>query len=92
MSDDGKHGSVDGPTDPYEREPGYETEVDGTSGRTPTDVVAGIGIGVLALIAFGFFHVAVWIAFPVAIVVALLAWQLLAARRRRKRRVHGDRV
>jgi hypothetical protein len=84
MTDGGGSGSREQSDDPYKRRHRYETEVDGLSGRTPTDLAAGVGVAILALVLFGFFQLAQWIAFPGAAVVALVVWQLLAALRRRR--------
>jgi hypothetical protein len=60
----------------YERRPGYVTEVDGRTNQTPMPIVAAVVAAVLTRFLSGLFQVDQWIAWPAAVVVAVIVWQL----------------
>jgi hypothetical protein len=78
---------ADGPAvdehDPYERRPGYVTSVDGRTDRMTTDMFAGVVVGFVLVIVFGFFHLVEWIAIGAAVVIGAAVWLVLRSRRRR---------
>lgn len=84
---------ADGPAvdehDPYERRPGYVTSGDGRTDRMTTDMFAGIAVGFVLVLVFGFFQLVEWIAIGVAVVIGAAVWLVLRSRRRRADRRAG---
>ncbi|MCS6573348.1 hypothetical protein NYS52_02300 [Curtobacterium flaccumfaciens pv. flaccumfaciens] len=84
---------ADGPAvdehDPHERRPGYVTSVDGRTDRMTTDMFAGVVVGFVLLLVFGFFQLVEWIAIVAAVVIGAAVWLVLRSRRRRADRRAG---
>ncbi|QVG65269.1 hypothetical protein JG551_002671 [Curtobacterium flaccumfaciens pv. flaccumfaciens] len=84
---------ADGPAvdehDPYERRPGYVTSADGRTDRMTTDMFAGVVVGFVLVLVFGFFQLVEWIAIGAAVVIGAAVWLVLRSRRRRADRRAG---
>ncbi|WP_159570480.1 hypothetical protein [Curtobacterium sp. 18060] len=82
---------IDMPHDPaiydpadYERRPGYVTEVDGRTGQTPIAVAVSVASLMCALFVGGLIGLDRWIAWPFAIGIAVVAWQIITISGRRR--------
>ena len=70
----------------FERRPGYVTEVDGRTNQTPVAIAAAVAAAILTRFLSGVFQVDQWIAWPAAVVMAVIVWQIASLPERRTRR------
>lgn len=68
--------------DPYARRPGYVTGVDGRTDMWTTAVVAGVVTAAAVLFVSGLLHLTEPIAYSAAVVIGLVVWLTMRARRR----------